>query len=155
MDLDVPGVGRLSLRHLVLDFTGTLSVGGVLIDGVGERLQELAKTFSIHVLTADTFGKARQALEGFPVQVTVMTESPEDRFKESYVERLGPDQVAAMGNGNNDRLMLKKACLGVAVLEGEGCSVEAFRNADLAVRDIRDGLDLLRQPLRIKAGLRS
>jgi len=154
MRMDIPGIGSLALDHLVLDFTGTLSIGGYLIPGVAERLEILSKELKIHVLTADTFGKVRQALEGLAVEVTIMDGKPEDRFKETFVERLGPNGVAAMGNGNNDRLMLKKAALGVAVIEGEGCSVQALMNADLAVKSILDGLDLLRQPLRIKAGLR-
>jgi len=154
MRMDIPGVGSQVLDHLVLDFTGTLSISGYLIPGVAERLENLSKHLKISVLTADTFGKARQALDGLSVDITIMDQAPEDRFKESFVERLGPDRVAAMGNGNNDRFMLKKAALGVAVIEGEGCSVQALMNADLVVKSILDGLDLFRDPLRIRAGLR-
>jgi len=35
------------------------------------------------------------------------------------VRNLGPEQVVAFGNGNNDRRMLKRAKLGIAVTEGE------------------------------------
>ena len=154
MRTDIPGLGSLVLDHLVLDFTGTLSISGYLIPGVAERLEDLAERLTVYVLTADTFGKVRQALNGLPVEITIMNETPEDRFKEAFVERLGADRVVAMGNGNNDRLMLKKSALGVAVIEGEGCSVQALMNADIAVKGILDGLDLLSEPLRIKAGLR-
>ncbi len=154
MNVEIPGFGNLNLDCIVLDFTGTLSVNGTLIPGVENRLKHLAKSFTIHVLTADTFGKAAQALQELPVDLTIMTESPEDRFKESFVERIGASRVAALGNGNNDRLMLKKAGLGIAVMEGEGCSSQALMHADLVVRSIGEGLDLLTQPLRIRAGLR-
>ncbi|MBI4772837.1 MAG: ATPase P [Deltaproteobacteria bacterium] len=154
MRMDIPGAGNLVLDYLVLDFTGTLSISGYLIPGVAERLKDLSNQLKINVLTADTFGKVRQALDGLPVKLTIMDRAPEDRFKEAFVESLGADRVAAMGNGNNDRLMLKKAALGVAVIEGEGCSVQTLVNADLVVNSILDGLDLLREPLRIRAGLR-
>jgi soluble P-type ATPase len=154
MEIEVPGYGRLSLEHLVLDFTGTLSVDGVLIPGVKERLKDLAQYLTIHVLTADTFGRAAQELEGLPLKITILKAQAEDRSKEDYVIALGADRVAAMGNGNNDALMLRRSALGVAVMEKEGCSVQALVNADLVVKSIGDGLDLLVKPLRIKAGLR-
>jgi soluble P-type ATPase len=154
MEIEIPGWGRLSVKNLVLDFTGTLSVDGVLIHGVRERLKDLAQNMTIHVLTADTFGRAAQELEGLPVEITILKAHAEDRSKEDYVIALGADQVVAMGNGNNDALMLSIAALGVAVMEDEGCSIQALVNADLVVKSIRDGLDLLAKPLRIKAGLR-
>jgi soluble P-type ATPase len=126
----------------------------VLIQGVRERLQELARNMIIHVLTADTFGRADQELKGLPLEITILKSSAEDRSKEEYVNALGPDQVVAMGNGSNDALMLHKAGLGVAVMEEEGCSVQALLNADMVVKSITEGLDLLAKPLRIKAGLR-
>jgi len=40
------------------------------------------------------------------------------------------------------------------VLLEEGCSVEALCSADILVKSILDGLDLLLNPLRLKATLR-
>ena len=154
MEIEIPGRGKLSLKHLVLDFTGTLSVDGALITGVFERLQELARHMTIHVLTADTFGRAAEELRGLPLEVTILKNAAEDRSKEEFINALGPDQVMAMGNGENDALMLRRASLGVAIIEAEGCSVQALLHADLVVKSITDGLDLLIKPLRIKAGLR-
>jgi len=59
-----------------------------------------------------------------------------------------------MGNGANDRLMLAKAALGIVVLGSEGTSVQALQNADIAVKDINEGLELLLQPKRLVATLR-
>lgn len=55
----------------------------------------------------------------------------------------------------NDRRMLKIARLGIAVTEGEGCAVEAMLAADIHVRSAIDGLDLLLNPVRVKATLRA
>ena len=50
------GTWRLRLRHLVSDYTGTLSYRGKLVAGVEERLRRLDALVDIHVLTADTRG---------------------------------------------------------------------------------------------------
>lgn len=154
MEIEIPGRGLLQLNHLVLDFTGTLSVDGTLITGVRERIKKLSEHMDIYVLTADTFGRAGKELEGLPIKVQILKGPNEDKTKESFVASLGADQTAAMGNGNNDALMLKRAGLGVAIIEGEGCSTQAIMNSDMAVKSIEAGLDLLLKPLRIKAGLR-
>ena len=57
--IDIPGYQTLGLEHLVLDHNGTLACDGLLIKGVRECLTILSAELTIHVLTADTFGKAR------------------------------------------------------------------------------------------------
>ena len=58
VDLQLPS-GPRPFHTLVLDFTGTLSLDGILIPGVAERLEALASSVLISVLTADTFGTAK------------------------------------------------------------------------------------------------
>ena len=60
----------------------------------------------------------------------------------------------ALGNGQNDRLMLKAAKIGIAVTEGEGCAVDAIMAANIQVTRAVDALDLLLHPKRLKATLR-
>ena len=58
ISLHIPGVGEFEWEHLVLDVNGALSLDGALLPGVPERLRELGKDISIHLLTADTRGTA-------------------------------------------------------------------------------------------------
>lgn len=153
-ELDIPGFGTVRLEHLVSDFTGTLSVDGRLIPGVRERLNELSKLLRIHILTADTFGRAREELRDIHCDIHILTGEDHDIQKEEYIKQLGPDKVIAFGNGNNDRRMLRAARIGVAVILEEGCSVDALKAADIVVKSIIDGLDLLLAPRRLKATLR-
>ena len=67
---------------------------------------------------------------------------------------LHPEATVAVGNGNNDQLMLKESGLGIAVLQGEGMSRAAMENADIIVKDISDAFDLLLNPQRLIATLR-
>jgi P-type E1-E2 ATPase len=154
IEIDIPGFGMVRLEHLVSDFTGTLSVDGILIPKVEARLNKLSEILRVHILTADTFGKAREALKNVNCEMHILAGENHDVQKEEYVNKLGPDQVVALGNGKNDRKMLKTAKIGIAVTEGEGCAVDAILAADIHVRAVLDGLDLLLNTKRCKATLR-
>ena len=154
LEIDIPGFGIVKLEHLVSDFTGTLSFDGKLLAGVKKQLNRIAKFLKIHVLTADTFGKARQELKGVKCEIHILTGKNHDIQKEEYINKLGAEAVVAFGNGSNDRRMLKAARIGIAVSLGEGCAVDAMMSADIFVTSAKDGLDLLLNPKRCKATLR-
>lgn len=154
IELDIPGFGKLEINHLVLDFNGTIAFDGKILTGVKERLLSCAELARIHIITADTFGEAMKQLQGIPCKLHVIEKSDEDRQKQQYVQSLGAEYVAAIGNGNIDRKMLKAARLGIAVLGNEGCATSAIQAADIIVKDVLHGLDLLLNPLRCKATLR-
>jgi len=154
LDLAIPGFKQLSLEHLVLDFNGTLAMDGMLLAGVSDRLRSLAGRLRIQVVTADTFGHAREALAGLEVELTVLGPDRQAEAKRDLVGRLGPQRVAAVGNGRNDRLMLRVAALGIAVSGLEGTAVEALTAAHLFIPGIREALGLLDAPLRLTATLR-
>jgi len=153
-ELDVPGFGQIRLEHMVSDFTGTLSVDGRLLPGVKDRLNKISEFLQIHILTADTFGMAKTELEGIKCDIHILTGDNHDIQKERYLTNLGTEKVIAFGNGNNDRLMLKIAKIGVAVCMNEGCSIDAMKSADILVTSAVDALDLLLNTKRLKATLR-
>lgn len=155
MTLSIPGVGTLSLQHLVLDFNGTIARDGQLMSNLDRTLLQLTEQFTVHVITADSGGTVKHELHNLPCALQIIQPGLEAQQKEEYVTRLGAEQVACIGNGANDRLMLKKAGLGIAVLEGEGSSVATILQADIVVRSIYDALGLLMVPQRIVATLRT
>lgn len=155
MELAIPGFGTLRLEHLVLDYNGTLALDGRLLPGVKTRLNRLARTLRIHVVTADTFGKARAGLRGLDCRLEILQHGGEDRAKAAYVRWLGRSRVACIGNGRNDRLMLRVAAVGIAVVQAEGASARAVAAADLLVLSVTDALDLFLRPRRLMASLRS
>lgn len=154
IDLDIPTFGCLKLSYLVADYNGTLAKDGILLPGVSDRLRQLASSMELHVLTADTFGIARDQLQGLPIKLEILSKNNEAQQKKRYLEKLGADHVVAFGNGNNDQLMLKTARLSIAVIGKEGASFGAIQAANIIVSDILDGLDLLLHPLRCLATLR-
>lgn len=154
IEIDIPGFGAVKLKHLVSDFTGTLSFDGKLIPGVKERLNKLSKQLDIHVLTSDTFGTALTELKDVKCKARVLEGEYHDLQKEEYIEKLGASSVVAFGNGNNDRKMLRIAHIGIAVTEGEGAAVDILMAGDIHVTGIINGLDLLLHTKRLKATLR-
>ena len=155
LEIEIPGYKRLQLKHLVLDYNGTLASDGIRLDGVESRLKALAGQLQIHVLTADTFGQVQSALAGIPCQVLILPPGNQHLAKLNYVEKLDPAMTVCIGNGRNDRLMLQEAALGIAVMQEEGAAVEALLAADVAAPSSLVALDLLLNPLRLVATLRS
>jgi soluble P-type ATPase len=155
LEVNIPGYRTLALSFLVLDYNGTIACDGRLMTGVKERLEELSKSLSIHILTADTFGSVQKEMTGIPCDVVVIGKENQTQAKADYVRQLGLQKTVNVGNGRNDALMLKEAVLGIAVIQEEGASVETLVAADIATRSILDALDLLLHPLRLTATLRS
>jgi soluble P-type ATPase len=152
--VDIPGFGPVELEHLVSDFTGTLSEDGVLLPGVRDGLDRLSGLVKVHILTADTFGRARAELAGVNCSLHLLEGGDHDLQKERYVNSLGAAGVVALGNGNNDRKMLASARVGIAVCLREGCALDALKAADVLVAGAVDALDLLLHPKRLTATLR-
>ncbi len=152
--IEIPGYDTLEFAYLVMDYNGTLAIDGHLISGVAERLKQLARQLEIHVITADTFGLAADNLRDLPVKLKIISASEQGRQKSQCIQKLGEEQTVAIGNGRNDRFMLMEARLGIATLQKEGASTEATQAANVVVNSILDALDLLLNPLRLKATLR-
>ncbi len=152
--VDIPAGASLRLEHLVLDFNGTLACDGVLLPGVRDRLERLSRSIQIHVVTADTFGRARAELADVACQLCVLEAHEQARAKLEYVQRLGAERTACIGNGRNDALMMGAAALGIAVVQAEGAAPQTLCGADVVVSEIGDALDLLVQPQRLAATLR-
>jgi P-type E1-E2 ATPase len=144
-----------AFSYLVLDFNGTLAYDGILSFDLEVQLQKLAHHLKIFVLTSDTFGTAERQLKESPCQLQVIPEQNQPAYKMEFVQKLGAEKTAAVGNGVNDYLMLKTAALGVCVIGREGASMRALSNAEIICTNITDALNLFINPKRIKATLRS
>jgi soluble P-type ATPase len=155
LEVKIPGHETMDLTHLVLDYNGTVACDGEILDGVKERLETLAQSLDIHILTADTFGSVRRELAEMHCRLAIIPLESQAEAKLDYIRQLGVAHCVCVGNGRNDRLMLQAAALGIAVLQTEGAAVEAVLAADLVVGSVSDALDLLVHPLRLAATLRS
>ncbi len=153
--LDIPGYGSLALTHLVLDLNGTIAAGGELIEGVAEGLRALEGSLTPVIITADTRGTAGVLAERLGVELHVIAGEWEAGDKLAFIQELGAEAVAAIGNGSNDALMLKSSAVGVCVIGPEGASKATLEAADVVVTSVVDAIALFAEPARLVATLRT
>ena len=155
--IEIPGFGTREIRTIITDYTGTLSCGGRLVPGVKEKLIILRDLLDIRIISSDSFGTAAEELSGI-VTPDILNTNRHDVEKQDYARALELRHVAAYGNGNNDRMLLKavkeSGGLAIDVDNGEGCAVDALMNAHLFVVGAANALNLLLVPQGCKATLR-
>jgi len=154
LDINIPGWKKLRTTKILFDLNGTIACGGELIEGVKEGINSLAEDFEVYIITADTFGTAGKLLKDLKAELVVIDTDDGSKFKADFVEKLGRKRVIAVGNGNNDAQMLKKAELGIAVFGPEAAARGALLEADMISRDINDVFKIISNPQRLKATLR-
>jgi soluble P-type ATPase len=154
--IDIPGKDEiLAIEHLVLDFNGTLALDGRIKPGIADLLGKLARCLQVHIVTAGTFGGVEKEIAGIPCVLKVLKGAGQSGQKARYVEELGAGATACIGNGRNDKAMLEKAKLAILVIQEEGASAESLLASDIVCTDIIPALQLLLQPLRLVATLRT
>ncbi len=160
IELSIPGMGSIHLEHLVCDVNGTLAEDGKLINGVCQSIANLRDQLTIHLLTADTFGKQAhidRELNLTAIRLKTGSASPandEAKQKAAYIDQLGADRVVAIGQGANDALMLRAARIGICVLSPEGTALDTLLSANLVTPNIDAAFKMLENPLRLVATLR-
>ena len=154
LTVKIPGREELVLRHLVLDYNGTIAEDGAIIDGIAQRLEILSKSLSICVITADTHGTAASRCESLPLEVKAFPTVQVGEIKAEEVRKL-PAGVCCIGNGFNDIQMSDAADLSICVIGKEGCCGALIAHCDVVVTSIWDALDLLIKSDRLRATLRT
>jgi len=150
----IPGWGNMEIENMVLDLNGTIATDGKIPSEVKEKINNLSDKVKIYILTADTQGTASEEISNMEVELVKVSEEDSAEVKLRVLESLDPTGTVAIGNGNNDQLILKEAALSIAVLGDEGMSVLAMKDADVMVKNISDALDLFLKPKRLTATLR-
>ncbi len=154
LKINIPGREEMCLSHLILDYNGTIAEDGLIIESIRPRLEALSRDLSIYVITADTHGTAAQRCAGLPLQVLTFPTTQVGQIKADEAARL-TGGVVTIGNGFNDIQMSDVADLSICVIGKEGCCGALLMHTDVVVTSIDDALDLLLQPNRLRATLRT
>jgi P-type E1-E2 ATPase len=152
--IEIPGREEIIIKHIVFDVNGTLALDGTLLPEVSSLLMELSERTNIHLLTADTHGKQAEIDQQLGMTATRVKAGKEAEQKAAFLQNLGPDQSAAIGQGANDSLMLKEARIGICILSDEGTALETLLQADIVTPNINSALSLFIHPTRLAASLR-
>ena len=154
MRIDIPGWGNIDIENIVIDLNGTVATDGRVPPEVKEKINSLSDQAKIYILTADTQGTANEEILGMNAELIKIPEEDSKQGKFDFLKTLNLEMTVAVGNGNNDQLILKEAALGIAVLGDEGVSVSAIKSADIVVKGIQSAIDLLLKPKRLIGTLR-
>ena len=155
LSVEIPGRETITVRQALCDVNGTLALDGTLSDAVKERLRRLQALIPVYLVTADTHGTADNLVqECGQLEIARIKPGKEAEQKVELLKNLGAWQTIAFGNGANDALMLRNACVGICIMNGEGTAVQAIMASDILVRSAEEALDLLLQPARLIATLR-
>ncbi len=154
LTIEIPGREPLCLRHLILDYNGTIAEDGEIIEAIRPRLETLSRDLSIYVITADTHGTAAKKCQGLPLQVLTFPTTQVGAIKAGEAMKC-TGGVCTIGNGFNDIQMSDAADLSICVIGKEGCCGALLMHTDVVVLSIQDALDLLLVPGRLRATLRT
>lgn len=149
----IPGQGELLIKTIILDLNGTLSVGGVVPDGVEERLRQLqAKGFEVLFFTGNTRNDADALAARLGIKWLLAKNAQEKRDLALTME---PETCASVGNGLIDLELMKVVKLSIVTLQAEGVHTQTLLNSDIIVPSINDALDLFIDEQRLIATLRT
>ena len=155
MKFKIPGQETIEIKNVVFDYNGTIAIDGQLIKGVAEIINDLAEKITFHVITADTYGSVEKELAAIRCNVVKIPKEKQDLSKLDFLLKLGKQTTLCVGNGKNDRLMLKESIIGVAIIQDEGVCVESLLAADIACKSILDVFMYFKDPNRMIATLRN
>ncbi len=155
MIIKIPGRETVEIKNVIFDYNGTIAIDGQLIEGAAKSINELSSDFNFHVITADTFGSVNNALKDVTCTVIKIPEQNQDQTKFEYLLKLGKETTLCVGNGRNDKLMLKESVIGIAVIQDEGTSTDTLMASDIICKSIMDVFEFLKKPDRLKATLRN
>ncbi len=141
----IPNYGKITIKNIIFDINGTIQFKGQISDDLVKKIEELKKIYKVYLVSADTRGNLKELAEKIKVSYIKINpvETSEAEEKNRELIRLGKDVTVAVGNGNNDALMLKNSILGITVLGSEGATIKSILNSDVIVPDPISAIDLL------------
>lgn len=156
ININIPGFKNLEIENVVFDYNGTIAEDGVLIKELEKLIEKLVeKGIKVYILTADTNGSVKKQCGHLPVEIEIFDNESATEYKKKTVERLGSNYTISIGNGRNDREMFKSSILSIGVIEKEGSYLKSLLEADIVVNNIVDAVELILNPNRLIATLRS
>ena len=152
---EIPGRDNIEIENIVFDYNGTIAVDGKLIEGIKELINTLARYVDIYILTADTYGTVENECMDIDGKILTFPQDNAGESKKKIVEELGGQRTLCLGNGYNDIPMFEESILSIGIIEGEGASGKLLSKADIVVRNIIEGMNILLNKNMVKATLRN
>jgi soluble P-type ATPase len=155
-NISIPKFGKLHIENVIFDINGTIQFQGEITDQVVEKIKILKEIYNIYLISSDTRGNLKDIAKRLSVDyVKINAENMTDaKAKSEELNKLGKNSTIAVGNGNNDALMLKNAGLGILIIGSEGAGTKSLKNADVVFTSPIDVIDFLMDEKAMIATLR-
>ena len=155
----VPNYGVLHLKNVLFDLNGTIQFDGKISTDLKEKIKRLKEEYDVYLISADTRGNLEEiandlGVSYIKIKVDKIKTANESEAKKNELIQLGKENTVAIGNGNNDSLMLKNAILGIIIIGSEGAAINSLLNADVILPDPISTVDFLLDEEKIIATLR-
>ncbi len=148
----VPGVGELELDTIIFDLNGTLTVRGMLSQGVAERLQRLKNFgYTCVLFSGDQRGNAQKLAQELRI---LFVPTKDTEAKRVAAQKYDKEHTVAIGNGRIDIGVFENAKVRIGTLQAEGVHTVILAHIDILVPSIMDALDLLLDPDSLAATMR-
>lgn len=153
---DIPNYGKIHIKNILFDVNGTIQFDGRIPTKVKKRIKSLKNYYNLFLISADTRGNLDQIALNLGVKSIKISPSEllEAETKNNELIKLGREETVAIGNGNNDSMMLKNAILGIAILGKEGLSSDTLMNSNLVFSNCIDAINFLMDEKKVIATLR-
>ena len=134
-EIFIPNYGKLIIKNVIFDLNGTIQFKGKISKAVVNKFKQLKEIYNVYLLSADMRGNLKELAEKLNVSYIkiIPKEITEAEAKNIELIKLNKDETIAVGNGNNDALMLKNAVIGITVLGEEGATIKSILNSDVVV----------------------
>ncbi|MFO7795861.1 MAG: HAD family hydrolase [Promethearchaeati archaeon] len=155
--INIPHYGEILIKNIIFDINGTIQFQGKISDEIVKKFQEIKEIYNLYLISADTRGNLKELAEKLGVKYIKInpTDVSEAEAKNQELEKLGKNETIAIGNGNNDSLMLKNALFGILLIGREGATTKSLLNSDVIFTDPMDIIDFLKDEKAIIGTLRS
>ncbi len=154
---DIPSYGKIKVENVIFDINGTIQFDGVVPTRLKREITKLKSYFDIFLISADTRGNLDKVALKLGVKSIKISPSgsSEAELKNNELLKLGKEKTVAIGNGNNDYMMIKSAIIGIAILGKEGLASKTLMSSDLAFSNCIDAIHFLMDEKKVIATLRN
>ncbi len=153
ISIERPGQGNLEIDFILIDFEGTLALDRRVHPKAKDKINLLSKRTKIYILAKGEKEQVIEVMRKVKAEIIHFAEGDASARKLNLLRQLGANRTVAIGNGQDDILMIEEAALGICVISREGTAAETIQKADAVVSNILDALDFLLKPIRQKATL--
>ena len=156
-EIIIPKYGKITIKNIIFDINGTIQFKGQISERLVSKFEELKQFYNVYLVSSDTRGNLKDIAKKLDVDYIRINikDITDAEAKNNELLKLGKDITIAIGNGNNDALMLKNAILGIVILGSEGAATKSIINADVAFPDPIGAINFLLDEKIMIATLRS